>query len=188
MPGDRWQQLANLRALYAYMWAHPGKKLLFMGGELAQEREWNDATSLDWHLLEHAGHAGIQSLVRDLNRIYRSEPALHEIDFEPAGFEWIEPNDADRNVLAFTRRPKGDGRPVVCVCNLSPVPREAYRLGLPRGGRWRELLNTDSTFYGGSDVGNLGAIVANGPAWHERPQSAELRLPPLGVVWLVPEA
>jgi 1,4-alpha-glucan branching enzyme len=188
MPGDRWQQLANLRALYAYMWAHPGKKLLFMGGELAQEREWNDATSLDWHLLEHAGHAGIQSLVRDLNRIYRSEPALHEIDFEPAGFEWIEPNDADRNVLAFTRRPKGEGRPVVCVCNLSPVPREAYRLGLPRGGRWRELLNTDSTFYGGSDVGNLGAIVANGPAWHERPQSAELRLPPLGVVWLVPEA
>ena len=186
MPGDRWQQLANLRALYGYMWAHPGKKLLFMGGELAQEREWDHAASLDWHLLEEAGHAGVQSLVRDLNRIYRNEPALYELDFEPSGFQWLEPNDADANVLAFARLP-AKGRPVVCVCNLSPVPRESYRLGLPRAGRWRELLNTDSTFYGGSDVGNLGAIAAGGPPWHEKPQSAELRLPPLGVVWLVPE-
>jgi 1,4-alpha-glucan branching enzyme len=187
MPGDRWQQLANLRSLYAYMWAHPGKKLLFMGGELAQEREWDNAASLDWHLLEQAGHAGVQSLVRDLNRIYREEPALYELDFDPSGFLWLEPNDADANVLAFARLPSGKGRPVVCVCNLSPVPREAYRLGLPRAGRWRELLNTDSTFYGGSDVGNLGAIAADGSPWHEQPQSAELRLPPLGVVWLVPE-
>jgi len=187
MPGDRWQQLANLRSLYAYMWAHPGKKLLFMGGELAQEREWDNAASLDWHLLEQAGHAGVQSLVRDLNRIYREEPALYELDFDPSGFLWLEPNDADANVLAFARLPSGKGRPVVCVCNLSPVPREAYRLGLPRAGRWRELLNTDSTFYGGSDVGNLGAIAADGPPWHEQPQSAELRLAPLGVVWLVPE-
>ncbi|MFL5921323.1 MAG: 1,4-alpha-glucan branching protein GlgB [Gaiellaceae bacterium] len=187
MPGDRWQQFANLRALYAYMWAHPGKKLLFMGGELAQSDEWNHARSLDWHLLEDAEHAGVQSLVRDLNRIYREEPALWELDFEPAGFRWLEPNDADANVLAFARLPGGKGRPLVCVCNLSPVPREGYRLGLPRGGRWRELLNTDSTFYGGSDVGNLGGIAASGPAWHEQPQSAELRLPPLGVVWLVPE-
>jgi 1,4-alpha-glucan branching enzyme len=188
LPGDRWQQLANLRALYAYMWAHPGKKLLFMGGELAQEREWDHAGSLDWHLLEQAGHAGVQSLVRDLNRLYRDEPALHEVDFEPTGFRWLEPNDADANVLAFARLPEGKGRPVVCVCNLSPVPREGYRLGLPRGGRWLELLNTDSTFYGGSDVGNLGGIAATGPPWHEQPQSAELRLPPLGVVWLVPES
>jgi 1,4-alpha-glucan branching enzyme len=187
MPGDRWQQLANLRALYAYMWAHPGKKLLFMGGELAQEREWDHAGSLDWHLLEQAGHAGVQSLVRDLNRVYREEPALHEVDFDPAGFRWLEPNDADANVLAFARLPEGNSRPVVCVCNLSPVPRKGYRLGLPRGGRWRELLNTDSTFYGGSDVGNLGGIAADGRPWHEQPQSAELRLPPLGVVWLVPE-
>jgi 1,4-alpha-glucan branching enzyme len=186
LPGDRWQQLANLRALYAYMWAHPGKKLLFMGGEFAQEREWDHAASLDWHLLEQAGHAGVQSLVRDLNRIYRAEPALYELDFEPSGFQWLEPNDADANVLAFARLPKR-GRPVVCVCNLSPVPREGYRLGLPQAGRWRELLNTDSTFYGGSDVGNLGAIVADGRPWHEQPQSAELRLPPLAVVWLVPE-
>jgi 1,4-alpha-glucan branching enzyme len=186
LPGDRWQQLANLRALYAYMWAHPGKKLLFMGGELAQEREWDHAASLDWHLLEQAGHAGVQSLVRDLNRIYREEPALYELDFEPSGFLWLEPNDADANVLAFARLPNR-GRPVVCVCNLSPVPREGYRLGLPQAGRWRELLNTDSTFYGGSDVGNLGAIAAEGRPWHEQPQSAELRLPPLGVVWLVPD-
>jgi 1,4-alpha-glucan branching enzyme len=187
MPGDRWQQLANLRALYAYMWAHPGKKLLFMGGELAQEREWDHAAGLDWQLLEQAGHAGVQSLVRDLNRIYREERALYELDFDPSGFLWLEPNDADANVLAFARLPSGSGRPVVCVCNLSPVPRERYRLGLPRAGRWRELLNTDSTFYGGSDVGNLGAIAADGPPWHEQPQSVELRLPPLGVVWLVPE-
>jgi 1,4-alpha-glucan branching enzyme len=187
MPGDRWQQFANLRALYAYMWAHPGKKLLFMGGELAQSDEWNHARSLDWHLLEHAEHAGVQSLVRDLNRLYRDEPALWELDFEPSGFHWLEANDADANVLAFARLPEGTGRPLVCVCNLSPVPRESYRLGLPRAGRWRELLNTDSTFYGGSDVGNLGAIEATGPPWHEQPQSAELRLPPLAVVWLVPE-
>jgi 1,4-alpha-glucan branching enzyme len=169
------------------MWAHPGKKLLFMGGELAQEREWDYAGSLDWHLLEQAGHSGVQSLVRDLNRLYRSEPALHEVDYDPAGFRWLEPNDADANVLAFARLPQGKGRPLVCVCNLSPVPREGYRLGLPRGGSWRELLNTDSTFYGGSDVGNLGAIAAAGPPWHEQPQSAELRLPPLAVVWLVPD-
>jgi 1,4-alpha-glucan branching enzyme len=187
LPGDRWQQLANLRALYAYMWAHPGKKLLFMGGELAQEREWRHDESLDWHLLEQPGHSGVQALVRDLNRHYRDEPALHEVDFDPAGFMWLEPNDADANVLAFARLPAGKGRPVVCVCNFSPVPREGYRLGLPRGGRWRELLNTDSTFYGGSDVGNLGGIDASGPPWHDQPQSGELRLPPLGVVWLVPE-
>jgi 1,4-alpha-glucan branching enzyme len=187
MPGDRWQQLANLRALYAYMWAHPGKKLLFMGGELAQEREWRHDESLDWHLLEQTGHSGVQALVRDLNRLYREEPALYEVDFEPAGFMWLEPNDADANVLAFARLPARKGRPVVCVCNLSPVPREGYRLGLPRPGRWRELLNTDSTFYGGSDVGNLGGIEASGPAWHDQPQSAELRVPPLAVVWLVPE-
>ena len=187
MPGDRWQQLANLRALYAYMWAHPGKKLLFMGGELAQEREWRHDESLDWHLLEQPGHSGVQALVRDLNRLYREEPALYEVDFEPAGFMWLEPNDADANVLAFARLPARKGRPVVCVCNLSPVPREGYRLGLPRPGRWRELLNTDSTFYGGSDVGNLGGIEASGPAWHDQPQSAELRVPPLAVVWLVPE-
>jgi 1,4-alpha-glucan branching enzyme len=187
MPGDRWQRFANLRALYGYMWAHPGKKLLFMGGELAQEREWSHDRSLDWHLLEDADHAGVQALVRELNRIYRREPALWEVDFEPAGFRWLEPNDAGANVLAFARLARDGGRTLVCLCNLSPVPRERYRVGMPRGGRWREVLNTDSAHFGGSNVGNLGAVEADQTPWHGQPFSAELTLPPLGVVWLVPE-
>jgi 1,4-alpha-glucan branching enzyme len=186
MPGDPWQQLANLRALYAYMWAHPGKKLLFMGGELAQEREWSHERSLDWHLLERAEHAGVQTLVRDLNRAYQEEAALWQVDFGAEGFRWLEPNDAGSNVLAFARYAR-NGRPLVCVCNFSPMPRPGYRLGLPRGGAWRELLNTDSAFYGGSDVGNLGSVEAEERRWHEQPFSAEVTLPPLGVVWLVPE-
>ena len=188
MPGDRWQQLANLRALYGYMWAHPGKKLLFMGGELAQEREWDHDGSLDWHLLEQRGHSGVQALVRDLNRIYRDEAALWEVDFEPAGFQWLEPNDADGNTLAFSRLSADAKRLVVCVCNLSPVVRERYRLGLPRGGRWVELLNTDSTYYGGSDVGNLGGVAAEERPWHGQERSAEIVLPPLATLWLAPEA
>ena len=186
MPGDRWQRLANLRSLYAYMWAHPGKKLLFMGGELGQEGEWSSERSLDWHLLELPEHSGIQGLVRDLNRHYRAEPSLWEVDFEPAGFGWLEPNDASSNVVAFLRLGEGEARPIVCVCNFSPVSREAYRLGLPRGGRWAELLNTDSELYGGSGVGNLGAIAAEAKPWHDQPYSAELTLPPLGVLWLAP--
>ena len=134
MPGDRWQQLANLRALYGYMWAHPGKKLLFMGGELAQEREWSHERSLDWHLLERPEHRGVQTLVGDLNRFYRDEPALWEIDGEPAGFAWLELNDAPANVIAFARFSVGAARTVVCVCNFSPVPRPGYRVGLPRPG------------------------------------------------------
>jgi 1,4-alpha-glucan branching enzyme len=188
MPGDRWQQLANLRSLYAYMWAHPGKKLLFMGGELAQEQEWSERRSIDWHLLERADHSGVQALVRELNRIYREEPALWEVDFSPDGFRWLEPNDAGANVLAFARLSAGGARSLVCVCNLSPVPREGYRVGMPSPGRWREALNTDSTYYGGSDVGNLGGVEAEAAPWHDQPYSAEVTLPPLGVVWLVPEA
>jgi 1,4-alpha-glucan branching enzyme len=187
MPGDRWQKLANLRALYAYMWAHPGKKLLFMGGELAQETEWSHERSLDWHLLESADHAGIQRLVRDLNRLYRDEPALWELDSDPTGFWWIEPNDADSNVIAFARQSHDGERVVVVAANLSPIPREGYRLGLPRSCRWREALNTDSTFYGGSDVGNLGAVTPDPLPWHAQPFSAELTLPPLAAIWLVPE-
>jgi 1,4-alpha-glucan branching enzyme len=187
MPGDRWQKLANLRSLYAYMWAHPGKKLLFMGGEIAQEQEWSHERSLDWHLLERPEHAGIQSLVRDLNRLYRDEPALWEVDSDPSGFWWIEPNDADRNVVAFARQSRDGERVVVFVANLSPTPRAGYRLGLPRSGRWREALNTDSTFYGGSDVGNLGSVEAEPIPWHGQPVSAEVTLPPLASVWLVPE-
>ncbi|MBV8956729.1 MAG: 1,4-alpha-glucan branching protein GlgB [Solirubrobacterales bacterium] len=187
MPGDRWQKLANLRALYAYMWAHPGKKLLFMGSEFAQEQEWSHERSLDWHLLEQPGHAGIQALVRDLNRLYRDEPALWELDSDPAGFWWIEPNDADNNVVAFARQSMDGERVLVFVANLSPVPRSAYRLGLPRSSRWREALNTDSTYYGGSDVGNLGAVEPEPIPWHGQPVSATLTLPPLAAVWLVPE-
>ncbi|HEY7208323.1 MAG TPA: 1,4-alpha-glucan branching protein GlgB [Gaiellaceae bacterium] len=187
MPGDRWQKFANLRSLYAYMWAHPGKKLLFMGGELAQWDEWNYDSSLHWHLLEYTEHQGVQTLVRDLNRLYRETGALWEIDFEPAGFRWLEANDAANNVLAFARLDRSGERPLVCVCNLSPVPRYDYRVGMPRCCRWREALNTDSIFYGGSGVGNLGGVEAEDVGWHDQPFSAQVTLPPLGVVWLVPE-
>jgi 1,4-alpha-glucan branching enzyme len=186
MPGDRWQKFANLRALYGYMWAHPGKKLLFMGGELGQEAEWSEERSVDWHLLEQADHAGVQSLVRDLNRIYKEHPAFWEVDFEPSGFQWLEANDASANVLAFARWSRDGGDVVVCALNLSPVPRDRYRLGMPQAGRWVEALNTDSTYYGGSDVGNLGGVEAEEQPWHDQPYSAEVTLPPLGAVWLVP--
>jgi 1,4-alpha-glucan branching enzyme len=188
MPGDRWQQLANLRSLYAYMWAHPGKKLLFMGGELAQEQEWSHSRSLDWHLLEQPGHQGMQNLVRDLNRVYKATPALWEVDFDSSGFYWIEPNDADRNVIVFARVGKDPSKDVaVCAMNLSPVPRYGYRVGLPKLGRWAEALNSDSGHYGGSDVGNYGGVDADEMGWMGQPYSAELTLPPLGVVWLTPE-
>jgi len=187
MPGDKWQKLANLRALYGYMWTHPGKKLLFMGGEFGQEREWSHATSLDWHLLEDAGHAGVQDLVRDLNRVYREQRALWGLDFDSEGFYWLEANDADANVVAFARQTRGGEDVLVCVCNLSPIPRHGYRVGLPRPGRWREVLNTDEERYGGSGVTNGGFVEADaGCPWHEQPQSAVIDLPPLGVVWLVP--
>jgi 1,4-alpha-glucan branching enzyme len=187
MPGDRWQKLANLRALYAYMWAHPGKKLLFMGGEFAQNEEWNHERSLDWHLLEHGDHAGVQALVRELNRVYRETPALWEVDFSHEGFQWLEANDAQDNVVAFARLPADGERPLVFVCNLSPVPRPGYRVGMPRAGRWVEAVNTDSAYYGGTDVGNLGGVDAEGVPWHDQPFSAEITLPPLGAIWLVPD-
>jgi 1,4-alpha-glucan branching enzyme len=187
MPGDWWQKRANLRSLYAYMWAHPGKKLLFMGQEFGQRAEWSADRSLDWHLLENPDHAGIQRLVRDLNRVYRDEPALWELDFEPTGFYWIEANDAANNVVAFARRNKDGERVVVVAANLSPVPRDAYRLGFPKAGRWREALNTDSSFYGGTDTGNLGGVEAEPLGWHGQPYSAHVTLPPLGVVWFVPD-
>ena len=185
MPGDRWQQFANLRALYGYMWAHPGKKLLFMGQEFAQTAEWSHERSLDWHLLEQAEHAGMQTLVRELNTVYRAQPALWERDSDAEAFWWLEANDADANVLAFARSDSA-GNPLVCVCNLSPVVREGYRVGLPRAGAWREALNTDSAYYGGSNVGNGGAISTEAVPWHEQGDSALLTLPPLAVLWLVP--
>jgi 1,4-alpha-glucan branching enzyme len=188
MAGDRWQKLANLRALFAYMWAHPGKKLLFMGQEFAQSDEWSFERSLDWHLLEYGEHAGVQSLVRDVNRVYKETPALWEVDFDGRGFYWIEPNDADANVVAFARAGEDPAQDVlVCICNLSPVPRSGYRVGLPRSGRWVERFNSDSSHYGGTDTGNLGGVDADAQGWHGQPFSAEVTLPPLGVVWLVPE-
>ena len=188
MPGDRWQKFANLRSLYAYMWAHPGKKLLFMGGELAEWDEWNDGGSLHWNLLEYAEHQGVHSLVRDLNRVYRDTPALWEVDFEPAGFRWLEANDASGNVLAFARLDAKGERPLVCVLNLSPVPRYDYRVGMPVSGRWREALNTDSPYYGGTGVGNLGAVEAAAVPWHDQPFSALAHAAAARRLWLVPES
>jgi 1,4-alpha-glucan branching enzyme len=185
MPGDRWQQLANLRSLYAFMWAHPGKQLLFQGCEFGQEQEWKYDQSLDWHLLENPGHRGVQSLIRDLNGVYSREPALWTRDFDHEAFWWLEPNDADNNVFAFARIGTGDEM-LVCVMNLAPVPREGYRLGLPRAGRWVEALNTDAEVYGGGNVGNLGGVETQDVHWHNQPQSAEFTLPPLGVLYLVP--
>jgi len=188
MPGDHWQKHANLRTLYAYMWSHPGKKLLFMGQEFAQEQEWSHERSLDWHLLEQPLNHGMQSLVRDLNRVYRDRPALWENDFEASGFYWLEPNDAENSVVAFARTSRDFSDIVATVLNLTPVPRYAYRVGLPREGRWVEAVNTDSTHYGGSDVGNCGGVVAEPVPWGGQPFSAEVTLPPLAGLWLVPES
>jgi 1,4-alpha-glucan branching enzyme len=187
LPGDEWQQRANLRALYGYLWAHPGKKLLFMGGELAQRDEWSEARSLDWDALTDPGHAGVHALVRDLNAAYRAEPALWSADVTPSGFEWLVVDARDDNVLAFLRRSDRGDRLLVCVANLSPVVREGWEVPLPTSGAWREALNTDSRFYGGSDVGSLGLVEADETSLHGRPARARLTLPPLGVVWLVPE-
>jgi len=185
MPGDRWQKFANLRALYAYMWAHPGKQLLFMGGELGQWREWSEERSLDWHLLAEADHAGLQRMVGDLNQAYRALPALWEADNDPAGFTWIDANNAEDNVIAFLRHARDGSGPVACLANLSPVIR-TLRVGLPRSGVWREALNTDSGFYGGGDVGNRGAVTAEEIGWQGQPSSALVTIPPLGVLWLTP--
>ena len=187
MPGDRWQQFANLRALYAFMWAHPGKKLLFMGNEIAQEQEWSEERSLDWHLLEAPGHAGVQSLVRDLNRAYRDTPALYERDYDGTAFWWLEPNDAEASVFAFARIGEDARKPLVFVANLTPIPREGYRVGLPVPGRWRELINTDAGPYGGSGLGNLGGVDTEDIPWMSQYHSAVLTLPPLGAIWLTPE-
>jgi 1,4-alpha-glucan branching enzyme len=183
MPGDRWQKFANLRAYYGFMWAHPGKKLLFMGGEFAQEREWNHDQSLDWHLLEDALHAGVRRLVRDLNALYRASPALHERDFTPEGFEWIEHEDASASVLAFVRHGSAGSAPILAVCNFTPSVRQGYRVGVPHAGRWSERLNTDSMHYGGSNVGTPFAEASSEPIpAHGRPDSLNLTLPPLATV------
>jgi 1,4-alpha-glucan branching enzyme len=187
MPGDEWQQFANLRAMYGYMWAHPGKKLLFMGGEFAQRREWTHDAALEWHVLQYPLHAGVQRLVSDVNRIYRGEPALHEVDFETAGFEWIVADDRDASVVAFLRRARS-GPPLLAVCNFTPVPRLNYAIGVPTAGTWRELLNSDASVYGGSGMGNLGAVRAAPVPAHGRSHSLHLTLPPLATMYFGPEA
>jgi len=210
MPGDRWKMHANLRAMYGYMWAHPGKKLLFMGGEIAQWHEWNFESELDWHLLSEPDHAGVMRLVRDLNAAYRKYPALWEVDDEPAGFGWIDPNDSAQSVASFVRYPRqpkpkpapkpaaGDattapeasptqGRHVVFVGNFTPLPRYGYRIGVPRRCGYLEIVNTDGKDYGGSGVGNMGRVEVEAVPSHGQPQSIVLTVPPLAALWLVPE-
>lgn len=182
MPGDRWQKFANLRAYLGFMWTHPGKKLLFMGGEFGQEREWNHDQSLDWHLLADASHRGVQSLVRDLNRVYRDTPALHKLDCEPAGFEWIDGGNSDQSVLSYVRFGGPDVPPVVVVCNFTPVVRHGFRVGVPKAGHWLERINTDAEGYGGSNVGNLGGVDSQATAAHGRTDSIEITLPPLATL------
>ncbi|MFI6479772.1 1,4-alpha-glucan branching protein GlgB [Nonomuraea sp. NPDC050663] len=183
MPGDEWQRFAQLRALFAFMWAHPGKQLLFMGGEFGQGSEWSEERGLDWWVLEFEGHQGVQRLVRDLNHVYRETPALWEQDVVPEGFRWIDADDAPGNTFSFLRY-AADGSAVACVVNFSGTPHDDYRVGLPYGGQWEEALNTDAYDYAGSGVGNLGSVEAGDQSWHGLPYSAVLRVPPLGAVWL----
>src|SRR6185312_3383073 len=187
MFGDEWQKFANARAYYGFMWAHPGKKLLFMGQEFGQLREWNFDAELDWHLLEQDRHRGLQQLVRDLNRLHRDIPALHARDCDAGGFQWIVVDDAEQSILAFLRHGGADDRSVAVVANFTPVPRHHYRIGLPQPGRWREILNSDASLYGGSGAGNFGTVTARSHPSHGFPASAELTLPPLATVYLAPE-
>ncbi|MCL1900027.1 MAG: 1,4-alpha-glucan branching protein GlgB, partial [Promicromonosporaceae bacterium] len=186
MPGDRWQQLASVRAFLAYMWTHPGKQLLFMGSEFGQDAEWNESVGLDWWLLDYAPHQQLQALVRDLNRLYKATPQLWERDFTPDGFEWLDANDADRNTLAYLRKDAA-GNPIAVVVNFAGNPHEGYRLPLPFGGVWKEVLNTDAADYGGSGVGNFGQVTAEPAPHYGRSHSASVRVPPLGAIVLVPE-
>jgi 1,4-alpha-glucan branching enzyme len=186
MPGDEWHRFANLRALLAHMWCTPGKKLLFMGGEIAQRREWNHDQGLDWHLLDHGWNAGVQRLVADLNALYRSAPALHRLDEHPDGFEWIDANDNEASAISYLRK-DGDGGLALVVCNFTPIVRPGYLVGVPVGGFWREVLNTDSESYGGSGVGNMGGVDTLPFGTHGRDHALSLTLPPLAVVVLRPD-
>jgi len=186
MPGDDWQKFANLRLLLGYMFAHPGKKLLFMGSELAQRNEFWEASEVDWSLEDSPWHRGIQRLVSDLNRLHTSEPALYQVDFEWSGFEWIEANDADASVVSFMRRSREQDNFVIAVCNFTPVVREGYRIGVPRPGDYREILNTDSRYYEGTDLGNAGGVHAEPIPWNDRPYSIKVTLPALSVMYFKP--
>ena len=186
MPGDDWQKFANLRALFGYMFAQAAKKLIFMGGEIGQWREWAHDDSVDWNLLHYPPHSGLQRWVADLNRLYRSESALHELDFDPRGFEWIDCHDADAGVISLLRHGRRSDQQMLAVCNFTPVPRHGYRVGVPHGGYWREVLNSDAPIYGGSGLGNLGGKTADAEPAHGRTHSLSLTLPPLAVLFLKP--
>jgi len=188
MHGDVWQKFANLRLVYAWMWAQPGKKLLFQGGEIGQYAEWAHDRSVDWHLLgESALHVELMTLIMELNRLYKAVGALHVHDAGLEGFEWIDANDDDNSVYAFLRKGAKPEDVVLVVLNCTPVPRHDYRVGVPRGGRWREILNTDAGTFGGSDLGNLGGVTADDWTYHNRPASLRLTLPPLAALYLAPE-
>jgi 1,4-alpha-glucan branching enzyme len=183
MPGDDWQKFANLRLLFGYQWAQPGKKLLFQGGEIGQWREWDHDGSVDWDFARHGNHQGLQNWVRDLNRLHQAEAALHDLDFEPAGFDWIDCNDPDQSTFSFLRYSAGGAEAVAAVFNFTPVPRHGFRVGVPYAGRWTELANSDAAEYGGSGLGNLGSVEAKDLPAHGRPHSLEITLPPLASVF-----
>ncbi len=187
MPGDRWQKFANLRAYFGFMWGHPGKKLLFMGGEFGQEREWNHNQSLDWHLLDDPMHAGVKDAIRDLNRLYVATPALHGRDTEGAGFQWLVADDQDNSVIAWARKGREAGEIAIVVSNFTPVPREGYRIGVPAGGRYREAFNSDAGVYGGSNMGNMGGREADATESHGQAHSLSLTLPPLSTMIFIRE-
>jgi 1,4-alpha-glucan branching enzyme len=182
MPGDDWQKAANLRLLYALMWAQPGKKLLFMGGEFGQWREWDHESSLDWEAAQDGFHARIADLVADLNRLHAEDPALHEVDTDGAGFEWVDADDSETSVITFMRKSR-DGAPLLVACNFTPVVRHNYRVGVPESGFWREVLNTDAEVYGGSGQGNMGGVNTAPIPMHGRPYSLNLTLPPLAAAF-----
>ncbi|MGA8143178.1 MAG: alpha amylase C-terminal domain-containing protein [Candidatus Acidiferrales bacterium] len=188
MPGDNWQKFANLRLLYGFMFGHPGKKLLFMGDEFGQCSEWNHDASLEWQLLQDPFHAGLKRWVRDLNTLYRGEPLLHEMDFNSAGFEWVDCKDFQRSIISFLRRGRNPGDQLLFVCNFTPVARHNYRVGVPAEGYWREILNSDADLYGGCGQGNLGGLTAVPLPIHGRPFSLNMTLPPLGIVVFRPES
>jgi 1,4-alpha-glucan branching enzyme len=187
MPGDDWQRFANLRAYYGFMWGHPGKKLLFMGGEIAQEREWNHDSAIDWNLIDDPRHRGVMRLVSDLNRVYETKPALHDRDCEPLGFRWVIGDDSTNSVFAFLRFGNLMGGMVLVVSNMTPLPRHNYQIGVPRAGRWREILNTDAEIYGGSNMGNGGGVDAVRVPRQGQENTLTLTLPPLSTIYLTPE-
>lgn len=188
MPGDDWQKFANLRLLLGYMYAQPAKKLLFMGGEIGEWSEWYHETTLDWELLNYPAHAGLKRWVADLNRLYKNERALYELDFDSSGFEWIDCNDAQQSTLSLLRKGRSTEDAIVIACNFTPVPRHNYRVGVPNRGLWREILNSDAHDYGGSGQGNFGSVEAEVGSFHGRPYALNITLPPLAAVYFKSES